>query len=253
MAELVLRAAVVQPEITDETEAERVERIVRLLRGAGEADLIVLPELWRIGILRPAAIEPDAELLDGPSLAAIRAAAPRSAYVLAGSLLERRGDGLFNTAVLLAPGGAVAGVYRKRHLLAYRSPERARLTPGAEDAIVRTRWGAVGIAICYDLRFPEGFRRMTEAGAEIFLVPAAWPSDRAEAWDALTRARAVENQAALIAAGSAGRSLLGHSRIVDPHGGVTASLGGEEGILRGEIDLGALRGFREAFTAWKER
>jgi len=248
-----MQVVVVQPEIADEPDGDRIERIAGLLRRTAGADLIVLPELWRIGVFRADAVKRGAEPLDGPSIAAIRAAAPRSAYVLVGSVLERRDHGICNSAILLDPGGDIVAVYRKQHLLAYRSRERALLTPGQEDVVVRTRWGAWGIALCYDLRFPEAFRRMTERGAEVFLVPAAWPLDRAEAWDALTRARAVENQAALVAAGSAGCSLLGRSRIVDPWGVVTASLGGEEGLLFGEVDLAALRRFRGEFTAWQDR
>ena len=167
--------------------------------------------------------------------------------------MERKDEKLYNTAVLLDPEGKLIGSYRKSHLLSFRSQERDLLTPGEEITVLSTTIGTIGLAICYDLRFPELFRAMSERGAEVFLIAACWPSVRSEAWDCLCRARAAENQAIVVACTATGKSLVGRSMVVDPWGVKVAALGGEEGILRSELDLKALRKFRKEFPAWRER
>lgn len=249
-----VRVAALQPWLADETDTERLDRIGRLLDEAEEADLIVLPELWRVGYANFAQYGHRAEALDGDTAHFLRKEArKRRAYLLGGTLLERDGQRLYNTAVLFDPEGTLVASYRKTHLLAYHSQERALLDPGGDRCVIETPIGTLGIAICYDLRFPDLFGAMSRAGAEIFLVPAAWPRTRREAWEALSRARAVENQAYVIACGTAGPNALGQSTVVDPWGVQTAGLGTREGVLSTRIDLQALRGYRAEFTAWRER
>jgi predicted amidohydrolase len=246
--------AAIQPWIGDETDAQRLDRIERLIEGAAGADLIILPELWRIGYANFDAYPRRAEPLDGDTVAFLRRAARQTdAYLLGGSLVERDGNHLYNTAVLLDPTGRLVAAYRKTHLLDYPSRERAILEPGNARCIVQTPIATLGIAICYDLRFPDLFRTMAQDGAEVFLVPAAWPQARSEAWEALTRARAVENQATLVACDATGTGLLGRSAVFDPWGVVAASLGNREEVLRTRIDLAALRRYRGEFQAWRER
>ncbi len=229
-------------------------RVAGLLDRARGADLIVLPELWGIGYFDFSAWRTRAEPLRGETFEFLSAAARRlDAFVLGGSFIEEEDGRYYNTAVFLDPSGHLLGRYRKRHLLSYRSKEREILTPGDGLLVVPTEIGTFGTAICYDLRFPELFREMAERGAEVFLVPAAWPIVRVEAWEALTRARATENQASLIGCNAAGKGLLGRSIVVDPQGVALARLGGEEGIVRAELDLAGLRAFREEFPAWRER
>jgi len=229
-------------------------RAEELLAQAEGADLIVLPELWPVGYFDFAAYRKRAEPLFGETFGFITRAAQRlKAFILGGSFIETDGGGLYNTAILLDREGQLLGTYRKRHLLSYRSQEREILTPGRDSLVVSTEIGTLGVAICYDLRFPELFREMAAEGAEIFLVPAAWPIARMEAWEALTRARAVENQAFLLGCNATGMKLLGRSAVIDPWGVPQAQLGGEEGVLRAELDLGRMRAFRDEFPAWRER
>ena len=217
-------------------------------------DLVILPELWNVGYFDFSAWIERAEPLHGPTLEFIRDMARRlDAFVLGGSFIEQDGGRYYNTAVFVDPSGDLLGKYRKRHLLSYRSKEREILTPGSEPLVVPTEIGTFGAAICYDLRFPEIFREMAEQGAEVFLVPAAWPIVRMEAWEAMTRARAVENQAFLVGCNAAGKGFLGRSVVVDPEGVVFGCLGGGEGVLRAELDLAGMRAFREEFPAWRER
>ena len=249
-----IRVVVVQPAIVEEDDIRRLARVKRLLTAVEEADLVVLPELWRVGYFDFAAYTEKAESIDGDTVCFLSGAAKRlGAHLLGGSIVERRGENLHNTAVLFDPAGEQIGIYRKTHLLSYRSQERHLLTAGRQITVVESEIGRLGLAICYDLRFPELFRAMSAQGAEVFLVPAAWPAVRAEAWESLCRARAVENQAIVIACNATGKGLLGRSMVVDPWGVKTAALGAEEGILRANIDLETARAFREAFPAWRER
>lgn len=252
--EAKIAVAVLQPSLPDERDEERLARVEGLAAEGAEADLLLLPELWRVGYTDFSTYKGKAETLSGETLVFLqKVARGAGAYLLGGSLIERADGHLYNTAVLLDRNGEIAGIYRKSHLLNYRSQERTILTPGERCTVVATPLGNMGIAVCYDLRFPELFREMSKAGAEIFLVPAAWPSVRLEAWEILCRARAVENQAYIVACNATGKGLLGHSMVVDPWGVKIASLGRREGVLRAELDLAALRRFREEFPVWCER
>lgn len=246
--------AAIQLEIVEEKDAQRLARVKRLLEAVGKADLVLLPELWRVGYFDFAAYSKKAETLDEDTVSFLRLAAKKlAAYLLGGSIVERCGGRLYNTAVLFDPEGKLIATYRKSHLLGYRSQERDLLTPGETITVIRTKMGNLGIAICYDLRFPELFRAMSKEEAEIFLVPACWPAARLEAWESLCRARAAENQAAVVACNATGKGILGRSMVVDPWGVKIAALGDREEILQAEIDLVALRKFRKEFPAWRER
>lgn len=250
-----MEVALLQLSVDEETDATRLQRVEKLLAGrASRADLVVLPELWRWGQHDLAHHKERAETRAGETAVFLsRQARELSAYVVGGSIIEQEGDRYFNTSLLFDRQGELIGRYRKSHLLAYRSQERDLLSRGNEALTFPTPLARLGIAICYDLRFPELFREMARAGTEVFVVPAAWPIARMEAWTALCHARAVENQAYVIACGGTGGGLLGRSMVVDPWGATAASLGGEEGVLRTTIDLGRLRKFRAEFPVWRER
>jgi predicted amidohydrolase len=117
--------------------------------------------------------------------------------------------------------------------------------------------GKIGLATCYDLRFPELFRRMVARGVEIFLVCSAWPYPRLEHWLMLNRVRALENQCFLISANSVGLNhgiqFVGHSMITDPWGTILASAGDQDVIIRAEIDLNDLASARQQFPALADR
>jgi len=230
---------------------DAVERVIDRVRGV---DLIVFPELWNVGYFDFSMWIKRAEPLTGTTFMFLRdMARSLNAFVLGGSFVEKSNGRYYNTAIFIDPLGNLLGKYRKRHLLSYRSKEREILTPGVKPLVVATEIGTFGTAICYDLRFPELFREMAIQGTEVFLVPAAWPIVRMEAWEALTRARAVENQAFLLGCDVSGKGFLGRSVVVDPEGVVIGRLGGGEGVLRAELDLAKMRAFREEFSAWRER
>ncbi|CAO5243191.1 carbon-nitrogen family hydrolase [Frankia sp. AgKG'84/4] len=224
-----------------ESAAQRVRRVSAELREI-EADLVVLPELWATGYFHFDAYEAQAEALTGPTLTALREVArERRFHLVAGSLVERAPDGrLYNTTALVGPDGEILHLYRKIHLFGYGSAEARLLTPGTEVGAVPTAIGVIGLATCYDLRFPELFRLLVDAGAELVAVVSAWPAARLAHWRVLTRSRAIENQVNLVACnlagGHAGQRLGGASVIVDPWGEVLAEGGQEPGLVRADLD-----------------
>src|SRR5437660_7064854 len=180
--------------------------------------------------------------VDGPQLAGVsELCARRSVWCLAGSIAERAADGrVYNTAVLIDPRGAIAASYRKLHLFDVDIPDGARyreseaVAPGESEPPVVELTGLgvrLGLSVCYDLRFPELYRRLAEQGADILSVPAAFTAYTGRAhWEVLLRARAVENQAYAFAPAQAGRigppkanrQAHGHALIVEPWGDVLA-------------------------------
>lgn len=221
------------------------------------ADLIVLPELWNVGFFNYDNYKNFAESIDGETVSALsKKAKELSAYVYTGSFVEEQSGKYFNCSVLLDRNGKNIGEFRKIHLFSYKCREPEILTPGEKITVVDTEFGRIGLATCYDLRFPELFRKMTvDFGAEYFLVTACWPFPRIEAWNALNQARALENTCYLISCNSVGVNsgirAAGHSQIVDPWGNVIACSGYEETIVRAEIFPGRFKEFAKSFLCFR--
>lgn len=253
-----MKVASIQFEMGDRSKAENIEYALARLDQTPAVDLILLPEIWPCGFFAFDRYAADSEPLDGPIVTAFRQKArERRCHMVMGSLVEREGDRLFNTTVFIGPGGDIIARYRKIHLFGYQSDETRLLTPGQEIVVADTPWGRAGFATCYDLRFPELFRCMVDRGAEIFLIPSAWPLARIEAWRLFNRARAHENLAFLVSCNCAGENLGkrygGHSMVVDPWGKVLAE-GGERGeTVTAEIDIREAARARAEFPALADR
>ena len=178
-------------------------------------------------------------------------------HILMGSLVEKDGPDLYNTSILIDPKGEVIARYRKIHLFGYQSKEKELLTPGKEVVVTETPWGKVGLATCYDLRFPELFRKMVEQGAKFFLITSAWPKARLDAWVLFNRARAHENLAFLIScncAGSdSGSQYAGHSMVVSPLGEVMAEGSDRQELVFAETDPALVDSVRGDFSALSDR
>lgn len=241
---------------------ERAERLIRLAAARG-ANLVALPETfnWRgKRSQEPAA----AESLDGESLAIIsRLARELQLHIIAGSITEEA-PGLpkrYNTSALIGPDGTRIAVYRKIHLFDVDLPGRVTVKesdtklPGIETVTASTPLGKIGLSVCYDLRFPELYRRLTFAGAEIVTVPSCFTFPTGEAhWETLTRARAVENQVYLIAPAQFGPNVhgfsdYGNSLIVDPWGRVIGRAADQEGVVVAPVDLDYLGRVRRELPA----
>jgi predicted amidohydrolase len=195
---------------------------------------------------------PEAQALDGPWVARMaRLARAHTATLLLGSLPEKvAGETrVYNTSVLLGPDGDTIAVYRKVHLFDIDLPgmehlkESRAVLPGQEAVVADAPFGRLGLSICYDVRFPELYRRLTREGARVLAVPSAFTERTGKAhWEVLLRARAIENLAYVVAAAQTGahgggRVSHGHALIVDPWGVVLAQVPDGEGVAVAELDF----------------
>lgn len=255
-----MRIASIQLAIRDDESKEaRVARVVDGVARCEGADLVVLPEIWNTGYFAFDRYHEEAEPLEGPTLTALaEQARSLGAYLHVGSFVERSSSDTYtNTSALLGRDGAILGTYRKIHLFGFGSDETKVLTAGTEVATVDTDLGRMGLATCYDLRFPELFRRMVDQGAEFFLVCSAWPYPRLEHWLMLNRVRALENEAFLISSNcvgvTRGKQFCGHSQVVDPWGAVVAGSGDEEVVVWADVDPGMVARVRDVFPPLRDR
>ena len=239
---------------------DRVGRVVGLVHARRGSDLVVLPELWPNGGFTYSMWEETAERLDGPIVSSLAGAARDiEAYVHLGSFVERHVDGtLTNTAVLLDPQGGVAAVYRKMHLFGFSDGEPKLMTAGTEVVVADTAFGRVGLATCYDLRFPELFRALRDLDADVVVVPAAWPMARVDHWRLLAQARAVENQYVVVAVNTVGeqggKAMGGYSAVIDARGALLAEASADaEQVIDVEVDLADVAVWREAFPVNADR
>ena len=252
-----MRVHVIQLSYGDgESLPDRTDRVAALVRAQSGADLVVLPELWPNGGFAYDTWEAGAQSLDGHVVTELRAAArDLGATVHMGSFVERDEAGrLFNTSVLLGATGELLTTYRKVHLFGFCEGEPALMTPGDRPVVHET----LGLATCYDLRFPEMFRALLDAGAEIVLMPAAWPAKRVHHWRLLAQARAVENQSYVVACNTggthAGVPMGGHSLVVDPWGEVLAEAAGDgEEVLVVDLDPAYVAKTRATFPVLADR
>ncbi|MFH9264256.1 carbon-nitrogen family hydrolase [Streptomyces sp. NPDC017546] len=255
-----MRASLIQIAVDpDESVDARRVRAASMVVAQRGADLVVLPELWPVGAFAYTAFEAEAEPLEGPTHEVMaKAAAEAGAWLHAGSFVERADDGtLYNTSLVFSPQGERTAVYRKIHRFGFDRGEAVMMGAGEELVTVPLPETTLGLATCYDLRFPEQFRGLVDAGAETLVVAAGWPERRRSHWTLLAQARAVENQAYVLAVGTAGThgdiQQAGHSIVVDPWGEVLAQAGADEEVLTVELDADKVRVTREQFPALKDR
>jgi predicted amidohydrolase len=254
-----MRIASIQMEIHDDMQkTNTIARAEKFINEIGTTDLVILPEIWNIGYFSFDKYIAESETRDGETITRMRSKAnEKRVHILAGSIVEKENGRLYNTSFLIGPSGEILGKYRKMHLFGYGSRENQLLTRGEDICAIDTELGTFGLSTCYDLRFPELFRKLIDRGAEIILTVSAWPYPRLEHWLLFNRVRAVENQAFLVSSNCVGinRSVqfCGHSMIVDPWGTVVASGGDEECIVTAEINLDKVRYIRKQFPVLKER
>ncbi|PCG84132.1 carbon-nitrogen hydrolase [Streptomyces sp. WZ.A104] len=255
-----MRASLIQIAVDlEESVNSRRERVASLVTAQRGVDLVVLPELWPVGAFAYQAFAEEAEPLQGPTHDVMaKAAAEAGVWLHAGSFVERAEDGtLYNTSLVFSPQGERSAVYRKIHRFGFDQGEAVMMGAGEELVTVTLPQTTLGLATCYDLRFPEQFRGLVDAGAETLVVAAGWPERRRAHWTLLAQARAVENQAYVLALGTAGTHAdvpqAGHSIVVDPWGEVLAEAGPDEEILTVEFDPSKVHTTREQFPALKDR
>jgi predicted amidohydrolase len=263
-----MRAAAIQMNSTGDRPRNRAtaERLVRAAAADG-ASLVVLPEKWNV-LGTPEQLAGGAVALDGPSTAWARDIARELRIdLLAGSIVEQRSGHAkhFNTSVHVGPDGELRGIYRKLHLFdvevagtVYRESDGE--DPGEEIVTTALHDGTLlGMAVCYDLRFPELFRILTLRGARVLALPSAFTlATTRDHWEVLVRARAIENQCFVVAANQIGEHMPGkvsggRSLIADPWGTVLATAPDDEGYALAELDLGRQDAIRTRLPALAHR
>jgi len=269
-----MKLALAQLAIEDGAVAANRERALDAIATAAAdgADLVALPEQFAVGYFAFEEYDASAEPIDGETIQAMsEAARDHDVAVLAGTIVEDlaataaqttvptpAASGLTNTAVLLDRTGQRRLVYRKHHLFGYDSAEAELLVPGERLETARIDGITVGVTTCYDLRFPEVYRDLVDAGAELVLVPSAWPYPRLEHWQVLPRARAIENHFYVAAVNGAAtgvgeQSLLGRSAVYDPWGTAIASAGAEPATVTATVDPERVEAVRSSFPALDDR
>ncbi len=220
------------------------------------SDLIVFPELWSTGY----------DLENGPAyatptdtgiFATVAALAQAHHIAILGSCLSDLGSGrIGNTAVYFDHTGHPLGIYSKTHLFRLMNEDQY-LTAGDGRTLIHTSWGSFGLAICYDLRFPELFRAYALAGASLVFLPSEWPHPRLTHWQTLLRARAIENQMYIVACNRVGESkgtqFFGHSCIIDPWGETVIERGETAELLTATIDLSQVAAVRARIPIFQDR
>jgi predicted amidohydrolase len=219
------------------------------------ADLLLLPELWSTGYDLTRACE----LADGEHEgihAQLATLAREQSIAIAGSTLMQGAARPTNTATLYDAQGQRLARYDKLHLFGLMD-EPTYLASGNHLTVSHTPWGHTGLAICYDLRFPELFRSYALHGAALVLLPAEWPAVRIEHWRTLVRARAIENQCFLVAVNRVGsdsaNTFGGHSLVVDPGGQVLVEGGEQAELLFAALDLDVVQQARARIRVLDDR
>lgn len=256
-----LKAALVQFDIHPGEVRLNEATAERLIAKSAElgAELAVLPELWNVGYDLPH-LDTLAQDMEGSSAKMLaRLAREYGMYIFGGTIAEKRGGKYYNTALVYNDRGELIKKYRKIHLFPNGLAEDKYFEPGDEWGLVDTPWGRFGLVVCYDLRFQATMQNLALRGAETFVVSAQWPTVRADHWYLLSQARAVENQAFVLACNRTGHDASGKypgcSVAVDALGKVLC--GGPEakqpGVLLAELDYSRMGKIRSSIPVYDDR
>lgn len=265
-----LRIGVVQLTSTDDVE-ENLTSVRQWVKTAVEAgaNWVALPENFAYMRREGEPVE-SAQDLEGTIVQSVaQLARSHRIWILGGSFAERipGDDRVYNTSFLMTPGGDLAAVYRKIHLFDVdlgsegggRFCESATYRPGKDVVVADTPFGGIGLSICYDLRFPELYRAHASRDAHFLCIPSAFaPATGRDHWEVLLRARAIENQAFVVAPAQCGahsptRSSYGRAMIVDPWGVILASVGDHPGLGLADCDPERLATVRKSVPALTHR
>ncbi|NNE90046.1 MAG: carbon-nitrogen family hydrolase [Verrucomicrobiales bacterium] len=218
--------------------------------------LIILPEMFATGFSMNLDATLEAGDLTRSEEFLQKLAKEKGCAVMGGfATPSKRADRGQNELAVFSPSGEKICRYQKNRAFRY-TREADHYLPGREMVVFDWAGWKIAPLICYDLRFPELFRRATAMGAELITVIASWPAVRADHWVTLLRARAIENQAYVVGVNRTGEDpnldYPGRSIIIDPWGEILADGGGDDGLIRAEIDLETVRGWRDDFPALED-
>lgn len=213
------------------------------------ADVVIFPELWEVGTAYDR-VQEFASTMGGGLFAQVVALANQHKIHILGSMFEKRSVSYHNSIPVISPRSGLMGAYRKIHLFGPMGEDKW-LQPGESPLCLELPWGSTGFAICYDLRFPELFRRYAQEGVQMIVVPSAWPHPRGEHFRTLVRARAIENQCYMVAVNQVGRKddgtvFFGHSCVIDPAGETIVEAGETETHLTVTLNMQYVEEVRRA-------
>ncbi len=264
---MMLNIGICQLQVS-ESKPENLNRAERLMRKAreGGADILVLPEMFNCPYdNRYFPVFAEEEQTGETVRFLAETAASLQCYIVGGSIPERDGDRIYNASFIFDPKGQRIGKHRKLHLFDIDVPgriafkESAVFTPGSDLTVVDSMHGRFGVGICYDIRFPEYFRLLSDAGIQILFLPAAFNMVTGPAhWETLLRARAIDNQIFVVAASPA-RNLAasyvayGHSMAIGPWGEILWQAEAEETVQVVGIDLNRIAEVRQNMPLHQHR
>jgi deaminated glutathione amidase len=266
----MLTVSVVQMLAVDGEKERTVDRMMRHLDEAGRrgSQLTVLPEVWTgLGFSDPNMHREIAEDIPGPVTDRLCEKAREYEMAICGSLYERDGNAVHNTAPLISQEGEIVGRYRKTHLFDVPNrtdirsgiKESERITAGDELPVFDLQFARVGVSICSDLRFPEVYRELALKGSEVTLCVSAFLAPRVDHWEFLLRTRASENQTYVVASGQVGTEpksgigFVGRSMVVDPWGTIVATASDTETVMTTVIDRDYIAEVRRRWPLLEQR
>ncbi len=230
---------------------QTLKRVQLMARGKRiqAGDWVVFPEMWPAGFLLQDSLRMEVE--NAFCFRWLKDFAREKSCYLAGSMLEVKRGACYNAAYLLGPDGRLIHHYRKIHLFRL-GEEHRKFLPGTRTPTARFPWGRLGMAICYDLRFPELFRRYARQGAPLILLPSAWPKERIDHFLSLLKARAIENQCYMVGANKIGHHdsgipYGGHSAVFGPWGEKLLEMAGRPGVGTVKLDLSGVETVRRQY------
>lgn len=235
---------------------EKAESLIREAMRE-KVDVLVLPEMWNTGFFPKEGREQLADEEAQRTFSFLsRLAKEFDVNIVGGSILERRADKYYNTALVVNRKGELVARYSKVHLFTFMK-EEDYFEAGNELCTFELDGVPCGLIICYDLRFLELIRSLCLKGIDILFVPAEWPDKRVVHWETLSRARAIENQvfvAAVNGCGTMGDTQYGgHSALIDPWGEYLAKAGEKEEVFSAELDLKKVQDIRETINVYRDR
>jgi predicted amidohydrolase len=235
---------------------ENLEKVVSIFNEAVKSrpDFVILPEMFEI-VTKPEEASEHAHAVPSDITGLISDLAKKnSVNVIGGSFFEAKGNLVYNTSLVYDREGEIRGKYRKIHLFdAFGYGESNFLARGSEPLLCELDGLRFGVAICYDIRFPEIFRHYAIQGAQVVFLPAAFFQPNHDHWQLNVRGRALDNTIFVMTSNHTGRSFVGRSMIANPWGVAVASMGIEEGFYTAEIDVSLIEKFRERLSFLKNR
>jgi omega-amidase len=255
---LIKKIGLAQMDIAFGDPAENQKRVLHWVEKASEAGchVVVFPELWTTGydLTR---IEDIADEDARDSSAFLTGLASRhSIHIVGGSIASKTSEGIGNNLLVADLNGKIVKEYTKLHLFKLMD-EHHYLLPGKEDGLFNLMDTQMAGMICYDIRFPEWFRKHVIDGAKVVFVVAQWPAERISHWRTLLLARAIENQCFVIACNRTGsdpnNEFGGSSMIISPWGEIIAEGNRDEGLITAEIDLDAVEEVRKKIPIFQDR